>query len=711
MLNAFRLSLQTMKKTLFFACLVGFSTVTQAQHVCGTDDHYAHILRNHPDAKIEEIKANAEAKQYRERLLNEVQKRASYTVPVVFHVVHTGGPENISRDQILDQIRVLNEDFSYTNANKSKLRSDFTNLVGSADIKFELASRDPQGNCFDGVNRIYSPLHIDMDMNEEKVKDLIYWDYRKYLNVWVVTNITSGSSSGTVLGYAVFPWTSSFNKDGVVMRHDRVGTIGTAVASDQGRTLTHEIGHWLGLFHTFQGGCTGGDQCDDTPPVASTFTNANCPSNGNSCSTDNPDLPDMWENYMDYSRGSCMCAFTKDQISRMAYNIGRYRSNIYSTSNLIATGITKQTVKPRAEFSSNSRIVCVGQPITFYDLSCLGTVTSRVWTFEGANQTTFTEETPSVTYGEPGVYPVKLRAISPYGADEISRTDYITVYPAEGEEAPNTEEGFENGDPVQTSGYVHLSELPYRFNRTNIASFTGSYSFVAPITSQTPAGVVYSFQTPSFNIASMPVGQSPKFTFYASYAQPNANSSETLKLFISTDCGGTWNQVYQRSGTGLSYSVNAPYSSNWVPTEGSHWRRHGLASLASLGYGDAKSAIFRIDVLSDGGNPVFIDNINMGNWYAGFDQLKTDDININVFPNPADSKSQLSLEVKRVGINANIGLYDMTGREVKRIFNGTLANGLNKWDLDRENLQNGLYLIRVTTSMGTYTQTLIYGVK
>ena len=239
MLNAFRLSLQTMKKTLFFACLVGFSMVTQAQHVCGTDDHYAHILRNHPDTKIEEIKANAEAKQYRERLLNEPQKRASYTVPVVFHVVHTGGPENISRDQILDQIRVLNEDFSYTNANKSKLRTDFTNLVGSADIKFELASRDPQGNCFDGVNRIYSPLHIDMDMNEEKVKDLIYWDYRKYLNVWVVTNITSGSSSGTVLGYAVFPWTSSFNKDGVVMRHDRVGTIGTAVASDQGRTLTH----------------------------------------------------------------------------------------------------------------------------------------------------------------------------------------------------------------------------------------------------------------------------------------------------------------------------------------------------------------------------------------------------------------------------------------------------------------------------------------
>jgi PKD repeat protein len=378
---------------------------------------------------------------------------------------------------------------------------------------------------------------------------------------------------------------------------------------------------------------------------------------------------------------------------------------------LIATGVTKQTVKPSAEFSSNSRIVCVGQPVTFYDLSCLGTVTSRVWTFEGATQTTFTNESPSVTYSKPGVYPVKLRAISPYGADEISKTDYITVYPAEGQEGPNTEEGFENGDPVKTSGYVHLSDLPYRFNRTNIASFTGSYSFVAPITSQTPAGVVYSFQTPSFNIASMPAGQSPKFTFYASYAQPNANTSETLKLFISTDCGGTWNQVYQRSGTGLSYSVNAPYSSNWVPSEDAHWRRHGLASLASLGYGDAISAIFRIDVLSDGGNPVYIDNINMGNWYAGFNQLKADEIKIKVFPNPVESESQLSLDIKRKGVYANIGLYDMAGREVMHIFNGTLEKGLNNWNLTGDHLQNGLYMVRVNTSMGTYTQTLIYGVK
>ena len=88
-----------------------FATVTQAQHVCGTDDHYAHILRNHPDAKIEEIKANAEAKQYRERLSNEPKKRSSYNVPVVFHVVHRW-TRKFSRDQILDQIRVLNEDLA-----------------------------------------------------------------------------------------------------------------------------------------------------------------------------------------------------------------------------------------------------------------------------------------------------------------------------------------------------------------------------------------------------------------------------------------------------------------------------------------------------------------------------------------------------------------------------------------------------------------------
>lgn len=697
-----------MKKTLFTAFFFGILSISQGQNQCGTDIHYAHLIEQKAQIIQEENDANIGANEYKEQRLDNPEKRASYTIPVVFHVIHTGGPENISREQILDQIRVLNEDFSYTNANRSNLRSDFTNIVGSADIKFELASRDPNGNCFDGVNRIYSPLHIDMDMNDEKVKDLIYWDYRKYLNVWVVTNITSGSSSGTVLGYAVFPWTSSFNKDGVVMRHDRVGTIGTAESSDQGRTLTHEIGHWLGLFHTFQGGCTGGDQCDDTPPVASTFTNANCPASSNSCSTDSPDLPDMWENYMDYSRGSCMCAFTKDQITRMQFNLSRYRSNVYSTTNLIATGVQKQAVKPSAEFSSNSRIVCVGQPVKFYDLSCLGEVTSRVWTFDGAEQTMYTSESPEVVYSEPGTYLVKLRAVSAYGADELTKGDYITVYPAEGEQAPNTEEGFENGDPIDVSGFEHLSEAPYRFNRTNVASYTGNYSFVAPITSSTPSGVVYSFQTPSYNIASMPSNQSPKFTFYASYVQPDANTSETLRLYISTDCGGTWNQVYQRSGTGLTHNVNAPYSTNWIPTEDSHWRRHGLASLASLGYGDVQSATFRIDITSDGGNPVFIDNINMGNWYAGINHLTDENATLNLFPNPAENDMRLSLDVYTEHLFGEVALYDVSGRKIRSIHSGRFKRGMNDWTVFRENL-SGLYIIKINTNQGVMSQTIVFG--
>jgi len=101
----------------------------------------------------------------------------------------------------------------------------------------------------------------------------------------------------------------------------------------------------------------------------------------------------------------------------------------------------------------------------------------------------------------------------------------------------------------------------------------------------------------------------------------------------------------------------------------------------------------------------------MGNWYAGFNQLKADEIKIKVFPNPVESESQLSLDIKRKGVYANIGLYDMAGREVMHIFNGTLEKGLNNWNLTGDHLQNGLYMVRVNTSMGTYTQTLIYGVK
>lgn len=697
-----------MKLSLFGILTLVMIPSLRSQHVCGTDHYYEQQVANNESIKQVEAEHNLNSKKYVKSIHSDVNKRAaSYTIPVVFHVIHTGGNENISREQILDQIRILNEDFSYTNKNKVNLRAAFKDVAASGDIEFKLATIDPSGNCFDGINRIYSPTGVDMDMSDEPVKDLAYWNYRKYLNIWVVTNIESGSGTGTVLGYAVFPWTSNFNKDGIVIRHDRVGSIGTASNSDDGRTLTHEVGHWLGLYHTFQGGCNDGDNCDDTPPVSSTFTNANCPANGNSCSTDFPDLPDMWENYMDYSNGTCMSAFTKEQVARMHYYLQTLRSSIYSSSNLISVGVQKQNVKPTAAFNSNTRTVCAGKPVTFYDLSCRGEVTARLWTFQGALQSTSTEENPSVIYNTPGTYEVKLQVENNYGSDVQTQANYIKVLEEYGKESPNFEEGFENGDPIADKGFQHLSPT-YKFDRTNSAAYTGNYSFRANINSSTPAGSVFSFQTPSFEISALETGFSPKFTFWASYAQPNADISETLKIYISTDCGGSWEQIYQRNGSSLAY-LNATYASNWKPTLPTHWRRHGLGSLSSLGYGDAKSAIFRIDVISAGGNPVYIDNINLSPYFASNSPLNHLSFKTDIFPNPTSQKATLSVISENIVSDAHIALYDVTGRLVSNIYDGALTKGKQEFEVKHPtNASVGVYYIRINTTEGSVSQRLIF---
>ncbi|MGC6414702.1 MAG: M43 family zinc metalloprotease [Bacteroidia bacterium] len=688
------------------AGIILLASQVKAQHKCGTDIHYANLIKNHPEIIQSQSRFDSEVIEYK-KIKSTVNKRATtYTIPVVFHVIHTNGPENISRDQILDQIRVLNEDFSYTNANKSSIRSQFVNRVGSADISFELASVDPNGNCFDGINRIYSTQGVDMSMNDEPVKDLAYWNYKKYLNIWVVTNIVDGSGTGTVLGYAVFPWTAGFNKDGIVMRHDRVGTIGTAINSDGGRTLTHEIGHWLGLYHTFQGGCNSGDGCGDTPPVNGTFTNANCPANGNSCTNDSPDELDMWENYMDYSDGNCMAAFTFDQIDRMHTSLtSNPRNSNTSSSNLISTGVVKQATKPLAEFTSSSTVVCAGTPVKFYDLSCKGLPTIRSWTIQGSNNPSPTTTNPEVIYQSPGTYSVSLTVQNSYGNTTETKTDYITVLPSVSQAYPNFEEGFEEGDPTSDGRIVNLSPVGTQFKIIDQVAFTGNKSFYAPITTGSNPGKVYSFKTQSFNLKELSGTSSPKITFYTSYAQPSADVSEILRIYISTDCGGSWEQIFERSGTALSY-LNAPYTSNFKPTATSQWKRQGLGALDNLGYGDAENAIFRIDVVSAGGNPIYIDNINISQWYANTNHINKDLTELKVYPNPAINDITLQFNSHRKIKVLTISLIDQTGREIFSTAIENIELGFSEQNVSLPKLAAGLYYLNINTAEGSATQTL-----
>lgn len=259
-----------MKRILLQACVsLLFTTVVMsasAQHThfnCGTNEMHERALRNNPeiarhfeerDAFLANFLAN-----YNERDLND-----TIIIPMVFHIIHQGGAENISDAQILDQMRILNEDYNKLNADTSVVLAPFRDIIANCHFEFRLAQIDPYGNCTNGIDRIFSP---ETNIGDDGSK-LNPWLRDRYLNVWVVNTMENG-----VAGYAYYPSaTIDFpmaTVDGIIILHDYIGSIGTA-NPNRSRALTHEIGHYLDLAHTW--GSTneptvacGDDAVADTP--------------------------------------------------------------------------------------------------------------------------------------------------------------------------------------------------------------------------------------------------------------------------------------------------------------------------------------------------------------------------------------------------------------------------------------------------------------
>jgi|1_EtaG_2_1085319.scaffolds.fasta_scaffold03033_5 hypothetical protein len=350
--------------TLF--CLVGAtSLLVQAQQhpeKCGFNHAVEYLNQQNPNYK-QQVNAAYQQWVIEANAKENKNDKSIYVVPVVFHVVwNSNNPqENLDDSVLIEQINVLNEDFRRMNADTTNLRPAFIPFVGDAQIEFQLACRDTNGNPTNGIVRVQTSTTFGggflPDMASiAKIQNTSQggsdaWNTSEYLNIWV-GDINGGSSTPSLLGIATPPaglsnWPANSIPpeltDGAIIHYSAFGRnnpVAMAATVINGRTVTHEVGHYLGVRHTAEntfGGlfgsiCGDDDGLNDTPNCDQ--SQQGCVTTRNSC-TDTisgaGDLPDMVENYMDYSDQTCQNSFTNGQIGIMRSVLQNERNGLLTS--------------------------------------------------------------------------------------------------------------------------------------------------------------------------------------------------------------------------------------------------------------------------------------------------------------------------------------------------------------------------------------------
>jgi hypothetical protein len=280
----------------------------------------------------------------------QAQASAVVTIPVVVHVVWNTAQQNISDAQITSQIDRLNKDFRKQNTDMLASGHPFYARTGDAQIEFCLAQIDPNGNPTNGITRSQTTVTEFTDDDNVKFTSsggAPAWDAEQYLNIWVC------NLEDDLLGYAQFPSDlSTFPEtDGVVIKFSNFGTTGSAAAPyNLGRTVTHEVGHWLNLLHTWGDDEGTSDECPGTDLVSDTpnqeVPTYDCPSGvvTDNCTATSPGI--LYQDFMDYTEDACMVLFTNNQISRMRAVLSIARTGIGADNKCSGpTLVTQQSLK------------------------------------------------------------------------------------------------------------------------------------------------------------------------------------------------------------------------------------------------------------------------------------------------------------------------------------------------------------------------------
>jgi len=647
-----------------------------------------------------------------------------YIIPIVFHILHNGGQENIADTQIYEALEILNRDYRRMNDDADLVKTEFQGMPTDVKIEFRLATIAPDGTCFGGITRTKSwrtsqPGNIEESHQVKEVfnNNDVYrgmWPHEKYLNVVVAQNI------GGAGGYTDYPNNQGTYMNTIFIQHITLGESGTAVQI-YNRSLTHEVGHWLNLMHTWgdsnspglSSNCDIDDDVSDTP---NTVGLTSCDLTNAACGV----LANV-ENYMEYS--FCSKMFTPGQVQRMraalTSSVGQ-RNNIWSQENLLSVGAIEEPPLCKVDFFTKKTRLCVGDVLQFENRS-YNSVDSYSWTFEGGTPSSSTEQNPSVQYNIPGLYTVTLTVSSKGNILTTTKTAYIKVFDSYSNLPYH--EGFEyfpNIENVSDKLFVENSNDQITFEISDQAFFSGNKS-VKLHNFENNVQSVHSLVSTPIDLSHEAIGDLT-FSYRYAYRKKNTQKNESLKTYFSSDCGKSWTERPTSASSLVSSKVEL---SDWIPISSSDWKTiHILFNTQASAQFLTNNFRFKLEFKANEGNNLYIDDINLyrgsasdipitnpqdkldyENYIANISENMTIINKVELFPNPNDGELQLNFAINRSQI-VIISVVTITGQVLqKNVINA--SNGENIVHLSCSDFSDGIYFIELKT-MDDRKQTLSF---
>ena len=681
---------------------------------CGTDAEQERYFNAHPGAREAQRLFNQQIETLGQNQPRGTAYVTDVTIPVVVHILHAGGPENISDRQINSAIDQLNLDYQKLNPDTVDIIPLFRPIAAAIGFRFRLAKKDPNGNCTTGITRHYEPT-VSTDAGNGSVQAVGVWDQSRYLNIWVVKAISSGAA-----GYVSPPNVPTNARDGFVILSNYFGTQGTSNLF-KGRAASHEIGHYFGLSHTWgstntpgSGSCTGTDNIADTPTTdGSTICNLSYAPCGQIANV---------QNYMEYSY--CFRMFTQGQRAFMRNVLATNRSVLTSPVTLMSTGTNDGYVAPDctpiAAFAPTSNAsVCVNTPVSLRDFSSNFTATggqlAYSWSFPGGTPATANTQAVSVTYPNAGFYSVTETVSNNVGGTSSTQTNLIRVEDATGGETAPYVESFDN------SAFPNVYTTPtlrnYALSGTNAAGAAASNvwrqqsglvaadgtGYLTAANRLFAAGAITTLVSPNINLAG--VTGTAVLRFARAFALRNASSNEQLRVAFSADCGVTWSTPAVLDVTALSTQGLTPID-NYMPAARADWQTLNVPIPAQF----QQSGLFKVRLqLVNGtspGNNFYLDYLRVSAVLA----TKADALaghGIALFPNPLTAETALHLALSTT-TQVQVSLTDLLGRTVLTLPAKTYPTGQQTLALPMAGhpLPAGVYVVRIALNDETFSSKL-----